>query len=59
VENESRYLLSLNKNISDFSKQEIFEISKKSMIREKIKNIEIKKNFIDPKVPDNYLESKF
>ena len=56
VENESRYLLSLNKNISNFSKQEIFEISKKSMIREKIKNIEIKKNFIDPKVPDNYLK---
>ena len=56
MENESRYLLSLNKNISNFSKQEIFEISKKSMIREKIKNIEIKKNFIDPKVPDNYLK---
>ena len=56
VENESRYLLSLNKNISNFTKQEIFEISKKSMIREKIKNIEIKKNFIDPKVPDNYLK---
>lgn len=55
VENESRYLLSLNKNISNFSKEEIFEISKKSLVREKIKNIEIKKNFIDPKVPDNYL----
>jgi hypothetical protein len=26
------------------------------LVREKIKNIEIKKNFIDPKVPDNYLK---
>ena len=56
VENESRYLLSLNRNIKNLDKGEIFKISKRSIIKEKIKNIEILKNFKDPKVPEEYLE---
>ena len=56
IENETKYLLALNKNIKDLSESEIFEISKNSIIKEKIQNIEIKKNFKDLKVPKKYLE---
>ena len=56
VDNEAKYLISLNPNIKNLSKNEIFDISKKSIIREKIKNIEINKNFKNPNVPDNYIE---
>ena len=56
IENETKYLLALNKNIKDLSESEIFEISKNSIIKEKIQNIEIKKNFKDLKIPKKYLE---
>jgi peptidyl-prolyl cis-trans isomerase SurA len=56
VENEAKYLLSLNNNLKNFSKKEIFEISKKSIIREKVKNIEIKKQFNNPNVPEDIIE---
>ena len=56
VKNESKYLLSLNKNIKNLSDQEIFEISKRSIIKEKIQNIEIKKYFKELEVPKEYLE---
>lgn len=56
IENEYRYLIALNKNMRNLSKNKIFEISKKSILREKIKKIEISNNFKDPKVPDEYLD---
>jgi len=56
IENEYRYLIALNKNMRNLSKNQIFEISKKSILREKIKKIEISNNFKDPKVPDEYLD---
>lgn len=56
IENETKYLLALNKNIKDLNESEIFEISKNSIIKEKIQNIEIKKNFKDLKIPEKYLE---
>jgi len=56
VENEYRYLIALNSNIRNLSNDEIFEISKKSSIREKIKKIVINDNFKEPKVPDEYLD---
>ena len=56
VENEAKYLISLNKNIKDLSDKEILEISKKSIIKEKIQNIEIKKHFKNLEVPTKYLE---
>jgi len=55
VENESKYLLILNKDIKNLKKEEIFNISKKSIIREKIQNIELIKNFKDLKIPEDYL----
>lgn len=56
VENESKYLLILNKDLKKFNKKEIFEISKGSIIREKIKDIEIKKKFKNPNLPKNFIE---
>ena len=43
LENEVNYLLALNPNLNNLSKQEIIRISKKSVIQEKIKSTEILK----------------
>ena len=56
VENEYKYLIALNKNIKNLSRKEIINISKKSIIKEKIQKIEISKKFKDPKIPNEYLE---
>tara|TARA_A100000164_G_C21917171_1_gene778814 strand:+ start:1108 stop:2040 length:933 start_codon:yes stop_codon:yes gene_type:complete len=56
VENEAKYLIALNESLNNFSKKEIFEISKKSIIREKVKNIEIQKQFKNPNIPDDFIE---
>ena len=56
VEEEYRYLITLNNNLKKLSQNEIIEISKKSIIKEKIKIIEINKNFKDPKIPDEILQ---
>jgi peptidyl-prolyl cis-trans isomerase SurA len=56
VNNEIKYLTTLNKSIQNLNKKEIFIIAKKSIIREKIKKIEILKNFENPKIPEKYLE---
>ena len=56
LENEMTYLITLNPNLKNFNKKEILEISKKSLIKEKIKKIEISKVFIDPKIEEIILE---
>ena len=56
IKNEARYLLALNEGLNNFSEKEIFEISKKSIIREKVKNIEIQKQFKNPNVPDEIID---
>ena len=56
LENEINYLLTLNPNLKTLSKKEIKDISKKSIIKEKIKQAEIEKFFSNPKVPKEYLE---
>ena len=56
VEDEYRYLTTLNNNLKKLSQNEIIEISKKSIVKEKIKIIEINKNFKDPKIPDEILQ---
>lgn len=43
VENESRYLRAFNKSLSQMNKNQILEIAKNSIIRERIKKIEISK----------------
>ncbi len=45
IENEYRYLISLNNDYSKLEKNKIFNFAKSSLIREKIKEIELKKYF--------------
>ncbi len=56
LENEINYLTSLNPNLRKLKQKEIIEISKKSIINEKIKKIEIH-NFIEnPNIPKELLD---
>ena len=59
IKNEYKYLLALNNDIGNMEENKIFEISKKSIIREKIKKIEISKNFKETKIEDEYLDKIF
>ena len=56
IEEEYRYLIALNNNLKKLNQNEIVEIAKKSIIKEKIKTIEIHKNFKNPKIPDEILQ---
>ena len=55
VKNEFKYLSALNNKLLDLSKEKIFSISKDSIIREKIKKIEILKNFKSLEIKREYL----
>jgi peptidyl-prolyl cis-trans isomerase SurA len=55
IKNEFKYLLSLNNSLKNIEKEEILAISNESIIREKIKKIEISKNFKKIKINDEYL----
>jgi len=57
LENEIDYLSALNPNFKKINQKEKIRFSKKSIVQEKIKKIEIHKNFKNPKLPDEYLES--
>lgn len=52
---ESKILSLISPNIKDLEDQKIFEISKNSLIAEKIKKIEILKNFKEINVDEKYL----
>ena len=56
INNEYKYLVALNPNIKDLKKDDIIELSKKSILQEKIKKIEIEKNFNNPKIPEQILD---
>ena len=56
LDNEYRYLLALNPGIKNLNEDDIIKFSKKSIIREKIKKIEIEKNFNNPDVPQKFFE---
>lgn len=56
LENEINYLSALNPNIKKLPDVEIIQLSKKSILNEKIKKIEISKNFQNPKLPQDFLE---
>ena len=57
IENEYKYLISLNKEYQKLEKEKIFNFAKSSLLREKIKEIELKKYF-DLGVQDSFLNSK-
>lgn len=54
--NEINYLKSINKSINDLEKEEIFNIAKNTIIRDKIKKIEIKKQFTNMELKNEYLD---
>ena len=56
LEDEIKYLKALNPGLNKLKNHEILEISKKSILRENIKKIEIFKNFQNPKVPKEILD---
>ena len=56
LENEIKYLQTLNPNLKNLSQKEIKQISKKSIINERIKKLEIDRFFLKPEVPEEYLE---
>jgi peptidyl-prolyl cis-trans isomerase SurA len=54
IENEYKYLIALNPNLKNSNKSDIITLSRRSIIQEKIKEIEIKNNFNNPKIPPEY-----
>ena len=47
IKNEFKYLLALNNSLKELDEEKVLNISNESVIREKIKKIEISKNFKD------------
>ncbi len=57
IVDESNYLKALNPQINNLNKNKLFEISKNSVIREKVKKIEILKRVDNLNIDNNYLEN--
>ena len=56
IKNEFKYLMALNNSLKELDKDRILTISNESIIREKIKKIEILKNFKEVKLEEDYSE---
>ena len=54
--NEIKYLTVLNPSLNKLTDIEVYEISKKSLINEKIKENEIQKNLVNENIPVDFLE---
>jgi len=54
IKNEFKYLVALNNSLKKLDKEKILSISNESIIREKIKKIEILKNFKKIKINEDY-----
>ena len=54
IKNEFKYLTALNNSLKNLDKEKILSISNESIIREKIKKIEISKNFKEIKLNEDY-----
>ena len=57
IKSEFKYLVALNSSLKELDKDKILKISNESIIREKIKKIEISKNFKKIKIDDEYLKA--
>ena len=55
VNNEYKYLIALNPSLKNSKKEDIIKLSKRSIINERIKKIEIEKNFNNPQIPEKFL----
>ena len=56
IKNEFKYLLALNDQLRELNKEQILKISEESIIREKIKKIELSKQFEEIKINNDYLK---
>ena len=56
VNNEYKYLIALNPSLKNSKKEDIIQLSKRSIINERIKKIEIEKNFNNPQMPEKFLD---
>ena len=56
IKNEFKYLVALNNSLKELDEEKILNISNESAIREKIKKIEISKNFKETKLNEDYSE---
>ena len=56
IKNEFKYLLALNDRLRELNKEQILKISEESIIREKIKKIELSKQFEEIKINNDYLK---
>ena len=56
IKNEFKYLIALNNSLKELDKEKLLNISNQSIIREKIKKIEILKNFKEIKINEEYYE---
>ena len=56
IKNEFKYLVALNNSLKELDKEKILRISNESIIREKIKKIEISKSFKEIKLNKEYSE---
>ena len=56
IKNEFKYLVALNNSLKELDEEKILNISNQSIIREKIKKIEISKNFKEIKLNEDYSE---
>ena len=55
IKNEFKYLIALNNQLEELDKEQVFNIAKESIIREKIKRIEVSKNFKTLEIDKNYI----
>ena len=56
INNEFKYLAALNPGMKNIRSKDMIKFSKKSIIQEKIKQIEIEKNFDNPIISQKFLE---
>ena len=56
IKNELKYISALNSQLKNLPKEKIFNIARESIIREKIKKVEILKNFKNLDVNEEYLD---
>ena len=57
IKNEFKYLLALNDNLRELDKDTVLNISNDSIIREKIKQIELLKNFKEIIIDSDYMDA--
>ena len=56
LNNEYKYLIALNPSLKNSKKKDVIKLSKKSIINERIKKIEIEKTFKNPQLPEEFLD---